>query len=149
MSKRTLCVVLLLAVSAQHASAQEEIERDRLMQGDEREAAIVDLHLEIVDAGIAGNDVGRQPAVPLDKASHGRAQMIFRDSSHRQQARLQLVHFVSDTAILVHRFRHDAAPLHSCYETISHERIAAGGAIAGRFPARPTPKATSAALSSS
>ena len=55
-----------------------EIERDRLMQGDEGEAAIVDFHLEIVDAGIAGNDVSQQLGVALDKAAHGSAQMIFR-----------------------------------------------------------------------
>ena len=37
-----------------------QIDRDRLVQRDEREASIVDFDLEIVDARIAGNDVGER-----------------------------------------------------------------------------------------
>ena len=87
------------------------------MQRDEGEAAIVDFYLEIVDTGIGGNDVGQQLVVALDKAAHGSAQMIFRQPTHRQQPRLQLVELLSDTAaILIHRPHHDASSLHFCYE---------------------------------
>ena len=55
-----------------------EIERDRLMQGDESEAPVVDFHLQIVDAGIGGNNISQQLVVAFDKAPHGPAQMIFR-----------------------------------------------------------------------
>ena len=48
------------------------------MQGDEGEAAIVDLQLEVIDTRIAGNDVSQQLLVAIDKAAHGSAQMIFR-----------------------------------------------------------------------
>ncbi len=81
------------------------------MQGDESEAAIVDFHLEIVDAGIAGDDVSQQLVVALDKAPHGSAQVIFRYCTHRQETRLQLVEPLGDmAAILIHRWRSMMTP---------------------------------------
>ena len=58
---------------------------------------------KLVDTGITGNDVGQQLGVAIDEAAHGPAQKVLRQSTHRQQACLQLVELDGNMAkILIH-----------------------------------------------
>ena len=97
---------LQVGVDLERRDDRSQIDRDRLIQRDEREASLVDFDLKVVDARIAANHVSQRLVVSFDEAPHRRAQALFCQPAHCQQVRLQLVELLCEmAAILAHRFR--------------------------------------------
>jgi hypothetical protein len=61
------------------------------MQGQQREAATVDLDMELIDGSVAAENLGNHVGVACHEAFDGRAHAVFREAAHFEQARFQVV----------------------------------------------------------
>lgn len=81
---REISHALQVRINPERRNDGAQIDGNGLMQRDERKTSMVDVHVQLVDAGIAGNDLGDQLLVSIDDGLHGDAQALFGQCPHRQ-----------------------------------------------------------------
>jgi hypothetical protein len=70
-----------------------EVHGHGLMQRQQLEAAVVDLDVELVDGGVAGEHAFERAGVAPDEAVERRAQALLGQATHLEEPRLELVQF--------------------------------------------------------
>jgi hypothetical protein len=71
------------------------------MQGEQREAQVVYLDLQVINVGIAGDHVGQWIGRSIDEGVQHGSQPLFRETGHREEMRAKPIEFVRDRSRFV------------------------------------------------
>ena len=71
------------------ATIAPQVGGHRLVERQQREAAVVDLDVELVDRLVAAHHLVDERRVPRDQPAHGRAHPLLGQAAHLEQPRLE------------------------------------------------------------
>ena len=78
---------------------EPEIARSRLLQRQQANAHVIDVHIESIDVPIVLNDPLRQVRIPIHQRLHGTLDLLFNDRPHAQELLFQLCEFLIEVAL--------------------------------------------------
>ena len=87
---REVADALEIRVDLDRRHDRAKVDRHRLVQREQLEAAVVDLDVELIDRLIPREDAVHARGVALDERPHRRADAILGEAAHLEQPRLEL-----------------------------------------------------------
>ncbi len=88
-----------LGRDARSHEQEPDVGGDRLLQGGERDRAVVDLDLQVVDFPLFAMDLGTARFLALDQRPHGGLNHGLRKAAHEQQLLEQLLHLFIEVTL--------------------------------------------------
>ena len=76
-----------------------QVARSRLLQRQQANARVIDIHIETIDIPIVLNDRLRQIRVPIHQRLHGTLNLLFYDRPHAQELLFELCEFLIEMAL--------------------------------------------------